>query len=110
MNISVSPADPGVTLHLAPVLDALAAADLKDALTPLVAAGSHVVLDGHDVERLATGPIQVMLAAEKSLAGTGRRLAMAEPSAAIRSAFDALGLGSHLDEWMSAHEEARADR
>lgn len=94
-------------LLLPGVLDALTAEPLKATLLPLLSAGEPFIVDGREVERAATGPLQVLVAAARDLAATGREMMMSDPSPTLRSALAELGLSGELDKWVSANEKMR---
>ncbi len=87
------------TLALPPALDLAAAQSLKEALIAAAMSGGPVLLDGVDVERVGTPAVQVLLAGQRSFAAEGRRFGLTRPSAALRAAFDDLGLSRELQRW-----------
>ena len=85
--------------RLARELDLTAATALREQCLELMSTGGDVEIDVSDVETVTTPCIQVLLAAEKSLAADGRRLRIAGDSASMRRAFADLGLDEHYRNW-----------
>ena len=81
------------------VLDLAAAHTLKGTLGETVLCGTHIVLNGMNVERVGTPALQVLLAASRSVAGAGGSFVLQRPSHALRSAFGDLGLAAELARW-----------
>lgn len=87
----------GQKLVLPAIADLAAAEGLRDSLLAAVAAGAEdddLILGAAGVERISTACIQVILSAQDSLAGSGRRIRLDQPSEAVRDAFDRLGLAA----------------
>lgn len=87
-----------IEVILPAVLDFSAAGELRDLLLDALArdSSSDIVLMGVGVERLSTAAAQVILAGRGACRAAARRLEMETPSAALVSAFTALGLAADL--------------
>jgi anti-anti-sigma regulatory factor len=91
----------GILMELPATLDMRAAADLQARMNRALEGDGDIRVDAHEVTRIATACVQVLLAAERSLAGlgTGRRLRVRRVSKAMKTGFDDLGLGSVIENW-----------
>jgi anti-anti-sigma regulatory factor len=88
-------------VDLPATLDVQAAADLQARMNRALEGGGDICVDAHEVTRIATACVQVLLAAEVSLGrqGTGRRLRLKRVSKAMKTGFEDLGLGSVIENW-----------
>lgn len=99
LNGSEDGGDPSAGRRLARDLDLTAATALREQCLELMSMGGDVEIDVSDVESVTTPCIQVLLAAERSLAADGRTLRVAGDSDSMRRAFADLGLGEHYRNW-----------
>jgi anti-anti-sigma regulatory factor len=95
-------------IHLDAISDTAAAPALHAALAgamtaPTLGSGASVVIVASNVDRIATACVQVLLAAERSLARRGIRLIMSGVSDAMRAGLCDLGLADDLARWTGAH-------
>ena len=86
-------------LTLPGTLDNGGAPALRESFLSALEAGTAVVVAGAAVERVSTPCLQVMLARAAAVADAGRDFALAQPSEALISAFDDLGLFPVLMKW-----------
>ncbi|MEQ9122172.1 MAG: STAS domain-containing protein [Alphaproteobacteria bacterium] len=98
-NWSTDDEEPAGGCRLARELDLTAATALRAQCLELMSIGGDVEVDVSDVETVTTPCIQVLLAAERSLAADGRALRVAGASESMRLAFADLGLDEHYRNW-----------
>jgi chemotaxis protein CheX len=89
----------GRRLILAPVLDLLMAASLRDLLRESVIVGGRLEIDAGAVERMSTPCIQVLIAAGRAFAEKGIEFVILRPTEAFMGALFELGLFSIVAEW-----------
>ena len=82
---------------LPPVLDLLAAGPLHQSLTAAMNEGRVLRVDGQEVERVSTAALQVLIAAQRSLAPVGGTMLLHAPSQALVEALGDLDLQSVLN-------------
>jgi STAS domain len=83
-------------LRLPATCDAAAAQALKSALAAHLAAGTPVVLDGRDVAEPSVALIQLVEAASAAFAARDLRFGIGDPSDALCSAYEDIGLYASL--------------
>jgi anti-anti-sigma factor len=81
-----------VNLDMGSSLDMQNAEALAELLREAVGLGQQVVIDASSVERMSTSAIQLLLAMDQAMAGSGCELALANPSAAFLAAFSDCGI------------------
>ena len=97
---------PAVNLDLGASLDLQSAESLAEMLREAVSANLPVVVDASAVERLSTGVIQLFLAADKALAGSGCEFALNNPSGSFMAAFADCGITPDKMGWTLVSEGA----
>jgi anti-anti-sigma factor len=90
-------------LALPAILDIGNAVELMDTLVAALEQSPVLRLNGSKTEQVSTPGVQVLLAASQSAQSGGGKLVLADPSQALREAFDALGLPNQLKEWSAAN-------
>jgi anti-anti-sigma regulatory factor len=88
-------------INLPAIVDVVSAHALYEDLTH----ASHafkLIIHAEKVERITTPGIQLLLAAEKSLAPNGGTLTVVTPSDVFKQTMIDLGLNSQLKKWSSA--------
>lgn len=91
--------DSGRRLVLAPVLDILMAAPLRELLRESLIVGARLEVDASAVERMSTPCVQVLVAASRAFAEKGVDLVILRPTEAFMGALFELGLFSVVAEW-----------
>ena len=89
----------GRRLVLAPVLDILVAAELREYLRESVIVGGRLEIDAGAVERMSTPCIQVLVAATQALAEKSIEFVILRPTEAFMGALFELGLFTVVAEW-----------
>jgi chemotaxis protein CheX len=84
------------TLTLGPMLDGPAVEDLLGTLRDRVLAGLPVIVDGNQVERVATPGLQVLVAAAREARARRLPFSLSAASACLAGAIAALGLQAEL--------------
>jgi anti-anti-sigma regulatory factor len=84
------------TLTLGPTLDGPAVEDLLATLRDRVLAGQPVVLDGNQVDRVATPGLQVLVAASREARARQLPFSLNAASACLADAIASLGLQAEL--------------
>lgn len=82
---------------LPPSLDLLGAEPLCRQLRTKVLSGEAVIVDGGQVERIATACVQVLVAAAKSAQSRSLSFRLLTPSTALTGALSDLGLADELN-------------
>ena len=85
---------------LLPVLDITKAKDLQSNLLDCIKNGS-VLIDGSDVERIATPCVQLILAAARDCEAAGSPFRILNISEAFKAALVDLGLQPEFNRWMN---------
>jgi len=84
------------------VLDLPAAGPLQQSLTLALNRGGDLHLEGHEVERISTAALQVLVAAKACVERAGGRISIERPSDALTTAIEDLGLSSILGKGAAA--------
>ena len=87
---------------LARELDLLAAEALKNDLLALLHKDSDLIINGGEVERVATPCIEVLVAAAAAFGEGGRSFKIAEPSPSLCDSFEAVGLADRIELWRAS--------
>ena len=98
-EFTVTHGDGEVRVALAPVIDLIAAENLKDALLDATSGSAGVVIEGNTVERIDTPGLQILLAAAAVLDADNRGFSLVEPSSALTEAMTDMGFSAELDRW-----------
>ena len=91
---------PAVRLDMGSSLDMQAAEALCEVLREAVCASQPLIIDAASVERMSTSAIQLLLAAERALAGIGCPMAVRDPTGAFLAAFADLGFEPDAMNWV----------
>jgi len=83
-------------------LDLLAAESLKNDLLALLQKDGNLLINGAEVERVATPCIEVLVAAATAFDESGRSFKMAEPSPPLCDSFEAVGLADRIELWRAS--------
>ena len=84
----------GCSFVLPRLLDVPNAGTLQQGLTVALNHGGDLVVDGHDVERISTAALQVLLAAKLCVEASGAAMTVERASPALSTAIADLGLSS----------------
>jgi anti-anti-sigma factor len=90
--VQITRDEPGHALKLAGALEIRAADELRNALRDLIAEDAAPAVDLSGVESCDTAALQLLCAAQRSSAASGKTLRVAGVSGAVREACEALGL------------------
>jgi len=83
-------------------LDLLAAEALRNDLLALLNNDGDLVINGVEVERVATPCIEVLVAAAAAFEDSGRSFKIAEPSPSLCDSFEAVGLADRIELWRAS--------
>ena len=83
-------------------LDLLAAEALKNDLLALLHKDGNLLINGDEVERVATPCIEVLVAAAAAFDEMGRSFKIAEPSPSLCDSFEAVGLADRIELWRAS--------
>ena len=86
-------------IKLGPVMDLLAATDLKDDILEVLGVANGMGIDAAEVETLTTPCVQVLVAAGHAMAKRGEEFSIDNPTPAVRAAFEDLGLSPDFGRW-----------
>jgi len=97
---------PAVNLDMGSSLDLQNAEALAELLREAVSIGQPVIIDASSVERVSTSAIQLLLAADQALVGTGFELSLNKPSRFFLAAFADCGIQPEEMSWRIVSEHA----
>lgn len=91
------------SVHVLPeILDLGGAETLKHGLVEILGGSEALVIEGGQVERVATPAIQVLLAVARDSTEKSRPFSLRNASAPLTAAFEDLGLAAELNKWSSS--------
>lgn len=93
--------DISIAYALSEVLDINAAQSLREGLIEVGTTTERIVVDGSQVDRIATPAVQILLAAAREFSAEGRSFSVHDASQPLVSAFEDLGLAEDLKRWSS---------
>lgn len=96
----------GCSFVLPRLLDLPSAGALQQDLTAALNQGGDLVIDGHDVERVSTAALQVLVAAKACVDASGGAMTIERASPALSAAIADLGLNSIFNKGAKATWES----
>ncbi len=100
-DMSSRNANDAPVFKLPEILDVGAADTLKQDLSEVFSDSGQVIIDGCQVERIATPAVQLLLAVANDCDVQDRSFALKNPSQSVICAFEDLGLSKQLQRWSS---------